>query len=175
VKDVVFTFRTQMPDEVSPDQIHEIAIGAFAQIQDPENAPDPITVTTEVTVNGSRLVSDASGSRVELTYDEKCAMATADQGLDPVIATLNSAGIDHELQQTGGFCMVVTASVPDGMLGITQSDDSSVMYMVCFYPGDTWEEGSEESAVHYRRIEDLTTLVHRYKERQWGTLAKEDK
>lgn len=46
-------------------------------------------------------------------YDRACAAATTDQGLDPTVAALTGAGIDHYVWQSGGFTMIVVVPLPD--------------------------------------------------------------
>lgn len=97
-----------------------------------------------------------------MTYDEACRKATTDQGLDPVIAALTAADIDHTVEQTGGFTMVVTVKAPTGTFGIT--DDGG--YLLGFYPGDSWEnsyEGGREDADYMSNI-PLDDLVERIRQ-----------
>lgn len=71
-------------------------------------------------------------------------MATTDQGLDPVVAHLRQRGYRFEVQQTGGMTMVVTIPYPDGVAGITENpmgdEHDEGPYLVCWYPGLTWDE-----------------------------------
>lgn len=66
-------------------------------------------------------------------YEHRCRRAARDQGLDPVCEVLKETGIDHVVDQTGGFCMVVRVPVPDGTAwyGITAGDRHG--YLVCRY------------------------------------------
>lgn len=91
------------------------------------------------------------------SYDAACLNAATAQGLAPVLNALTVAGIDHTLEQTGGFTMVVTVKAPTGIFGITASDDQDNMFLLGFYPGTSWSdnEGCDEH-------EDLTTtgVIH---------------
>lgn len=74
-------------------------------------------------------------------YDEACKAAATNQGLDPALSALRAAGIRHELEQTGGFTMVVTVPVQDGTIGITADEDDE--FLAVFYPGTAWQDGPE--------------------------------
>ncbi len=92
-----------------------------------------------------------------MDYDAACKQATTNQGLDPVIAKLEAARIIHGLEQTGGFCMVVT--VPIGERGTLAITDDGGLY-ASFFPGDTWREGPAEAGVEYETTLDaLPALV----------------
>lgn len=83
-------------------------------------------------------------------YDKSCAVAVLRQGLAPAVEALKSARITYEVEQTGGFTMVVTVKAPTGIYAITASDDapgeSEARYLLGFYPGTTWEDGEHEDA-----------------------------
>lgn len=97
-----------------------------------------------------------------MNYDATCAAATTRQGLDPVVARLTAEGIDHAVEQTGGFCMVVVArpAGPDGPAVPVASDgmDADHPYGSSVYPPGMWEEGCYEDATHYLDA-DLDGLV----------------
>lgn len=63
-------------------------------------------------------------------YDEACKNATTRQGLDPLVARLESENIVGYVEQTGGFCMVMYVRTDDTHeIGIT--DDGG--WLVCEY------------------------------------------
>jgi hypothetical protein len=77
-------------------------------------------------------------------YERRCREATTAQGLDPVVAALTAAGIQHAVEQTGGMTMVLT--VPTGatsFLGVTRAEDDADedRYLVGEYPTLDWEDG----------------------------------
>jgi hypothetical protein len=43
----------------------------------------------------------------EHDYDARCKAAADAQGLTPISSALNDMGIEHVIEQTGGFCMVI--------------------------------------------------------------------
>ena len=82
-------------------------------------------------------------------YAAACIAAATQQGLDPVTERLHLETIHYEVEQTGGFCMVVV--VPDrgdevGVWGITEDEPGT--YLLCYYPENTWNEGGEAVAVY---------------------------
>lgn len=48
------------------------------------------------------------------SYDARCTYAAERGNLPPIMRQLRAAGITHELQQTGGFCMNVAVHMPNG-------------------------------------------------------------
>jgi hypothetical protein len=83
-----------------------------------------------------------------IDYDTACEKATTAQGLDPACEALRAAGIGYDVQQTGGFCMVLTvARKAQLMLAITQSDSIDCGYMVTLYTVDEWENGAEQNQI----------------------------
>lgn len=76
-----------------------------------------------------------------MNYDDACKAATTRQGLDPVIAALDAAGVRFTVEQTGGFCMVVTVPAPDGTYALTV--DTPGLVLRGFFPGDAWQETGE--------------------------------
>ena len=85
----------------------------------------------------------------------KAAAAATKQGLDPVVAALSEAGIDFEVEQTGGFTMVATVTRPGGVAAITTEGDDE--YLVGQYRGDAWVEGEEEHG--YRVVTGTEAMV----------------
>lgn len=97
-----------------------------------------------------------------MNYDDACRKATTDQGLDPVLAALRAADIDHGLEQTGGFTMVVTVLAPNGTFAITNDGG----YLLGYYPGDTWEnsyDGGREDADYSPNI-TLDEIIERIRQ-----------
>lgn len=81
-----------------------------------------------------------------LSYAERCRRASTNQGLDPVVERLHLETIHYEVEQTGGFTMVVVVPTPGGVYGIT-ADTLDPKYLLCWYENDDWQEGRGESAV----------------------------
>ena len=52
------------------------------------------------------------------SYDAACKGALEDQGLVPGMSRLSAEGIEHDWQQTGGFCRVVYVPTKSGRVGI---------------------------------------------------------
>lgn len=75
------------------------------------------------------------------SYDEACAAAATNQGLDPITEALTAAGITHEVEQTGGFTMVVTVNVPTGVVALTHDGEGDADYLLGYYPGTMWQDG----------------------------------
>lgn len=73
-------------------------------------------------------------------YEGACTRATTRQGLDPMVEALTAAGVTHAVEQTGGFCMVVTVTHPTGTWGVV---DDGGWYAV-WYPDDTWHTGEAD-------------------------------
>jgi hypothetical protein len=78
-----------------------------------------------------------------MTYEDRCKWAATNQGLDPIVERLTAEGIDHEVEQTGGFTMVVTVAVPSGTVAVTADTEG---YAMGFYPGRTWHDGPTEDS-----------------------------
>ena len=82
-------------------------------------------------------------------YDTRCVEAATVQGLDAATDVLREHKIEHVVEQSGGFTMVVRINVTDGVLIVTSSEvGSSRQYDVGYYLEDDWEMGSEELRVH---------------------------
>lgn len=78
------------------------------------------------------------------TYEEECRAATAEQGLDPIIAALGAANLKCHVEQTGGYCMVVTVLRGSAIFGITPSEVGSAdrPWLLVYYPTtEDWESG----------------------------------
>lgn len=76
-----------------------------------------------------------------MTYAERCEAAATHQGLDPVRDALDTANISYDVEQTGGFTMVVVVICTRGAVAIVNDVDA---YLVGTYPGDSWHEGPAE-------------------------------
>lgn len=68
--------------------------------------------------------------------------SSAAHDLDPVVAALTEAGITAAVENTGGWTMVATVTVPGGVAAIIE--DGTDIYAVSQYRGDAWAEGTEE-------------------------------
>lgn len=93
-------------------------------------------------------------------YELRCAEATTDQGLDPVIDTLKAAGLDVRAEQTGGFTMVACvyeAARPHHYVGITEELHDQPGYLVVGYGPDGWQEG--ETLSETATLDDLEGLA----------------
>jgi hypothetical protein len=94
-----------------------------------------------------------------MSYEDACRAATTRQGLDPVVEALTAVGIEHAVEQTGGFTMVVTVKAPTGTFAITVDGP----YVLGYYPGDSWEhcyDGEREDA-EYSNHTGLSTIIER--------------
>lgn len=100
-------------------------------------------------------MSEQTQTPAPFDYDAACAAAATDQGLDPVVAALAEAGIDVAVEQTGGFTMVATVTVPGGVAAVTA--DAPGAYLVGQYRGDAWTEGDEEYG--YATVEGTEAMV----------------
>jgi hypothetical protein len=146
MRKVIFTFTAEYPDEVTTAQIRDAAMAAAVQITEPEFGPNPYKVETKI-----------DDPKIGEEYDAACERAATNQGLDPVMEALRAADIKYNLEQTGGFCMVVTVDVWDtvwraegervGTIAITADGG----YLIGYYPGNMWREGPHEDA-------ELTTV-----------------
>lgn len=77
-----------------------------------------------------------------MSYEDACKAATTQQGLDPMTRHLREAGIPAVVEQTGGFCMVLTVYLNEGhteWIGITREE---------FCEGDEQEPG-EHAVMFY--------------------------
>lgn len=77
-------------------------------------------------------------------YEQACIDAATRQGLDPITAALDEAGVLYAVEQTGGFCMVVTINQPDGTFVMTAEDDGQVLRG--WFTGSTWHDGPAEDS-----------------------------
>lgn len=85
---------------------------------------------------------------MSIDYAAACQTAASRQGLDPLTDALKVAGIRYDVEQTGGFCMVVTVRNESGVVaaicdGEDTPEPSRPVWLTCFYPGDTWTGGGE--------------------------------
>lgn len=101
-----------------------------------------------------RTVHDPEFAR---KYAESCERAIADQGLRPMIERLRAEGIDHHVEQTGGFTMVITAPTRGGTVAVTNDrvPNGPDAWLVGYYPGDTWYSGE----VDYDELPNFTELT----------------
>ena len=74
-------------------------------------------------------------------YELACRVAARNQGLNPIQAALKKEKINFELEQTGGFTMVVTVTLNDDLYAITRDAGE---YIFCRYAAKDWNEGSAE-------------------------------
>jgi len=68
-----------------------------------------------------------------MTYEQACKQAATNQLLDPITDVLSAAGIPHEVEQTGGFVMLVCVPITeDGRqhLWLEGRDDCGPAYVV---------------------------------------------
>lgn len=95
---------------------------------------------------------EAMTERPAATYAEACRKAATDQGLDPATEALRAAGVEHEVAQTGGFCMVVEIPTGHGeaYLGVTAAAmyDGGEGFAVFSYPDREGEDEGTELALH---------------------------
>jgi hypothetical protein len=112
--------------------------------------------TADDVIAGRARYADTPGGRADAAIlagrDPEAAAATT-QGLDPIMADLNNAGIKWSLEQTGGYCMVVTVpgTLHDeaGTFTITAGSDypaeweQEPVWLVGFHPGRAWQDGPE--------------------------------
>lgn len=84
-------------------------------------------------------------------YAVACATAASNQGLDPLIDGLTIADVPHDVEQTGGFCMVVTRTTERGTLAaVCDGDPEAADYLTIWYPGDAWNNGQEHTETAQR-------------------------
>jgi hypothetical protein len=79
-------------------------------------------------------------------YADACRRATTAQGLDPIIGALAAAGVVHDVEQTGGFCMMVRVPTPRSHhFGITVTEqsgtDRSGHWLVVRYSDIEYDDG----------------------------------
>lgn len=84
-------------------------------------------------------------------YFARCAEAATRQGLDPMIERLELEDVEHFVEQTGGFVMVITVRRHDGCFGIARD---GARWMLAWYEGDAFDESREESALWTDLTED---------------------
>ncbi len=107
-----------------------------------------------------------STSRDMHDYDAACRAAATRQGLDPIAERLHSEGIEHAVEQTGGFTMVVTIPLPTGTIAITRDgQDEERPYLLGIYPGDSWQEGGDEPLDHHDQTLDEVVAIIRAQHR----------
>jgi hypothetical protein len=70
-------------------------------------------------------------------YERRCQAAATAQGLDPLTEALSAAGIEHAVEQTGGFCMVVTVTARGCVLAMTQ-DGAVEPWLLGLYTAKQW-------------------------------------
>jgi hypothetical protein len=78
-------------------------------------------------------------------YIEACQAAADAQGITEIVEALAPVGIEAEVWQTGGFCMVAAVRGASGDLHVVTKDGS---YLLCHYPdADTWTEDEGTATV----------------------------
>jgi hypothetical protein len=87
-------------------------------------------------------MSEQTQTPAPFDYDAANTAAATSQGLAPVVTALTEAGIAVAVEQTGGWTMVATVTVPGGVAAILE--DGSEIYAVSQYRGRTWTKGEEE-------------------------------
>lgn len=97
-------------------------------------------------------------------YAEACKRATTNQGLDPMVERLREEGLGFEVEQTGGFTMVIVVSVNNtdqGTYGITcDGEDPERPWLLAWYEGRAWEFSEEETdAWHDLTMDEVVTRV----------------
>ncbi|WP_251153673.1 hypothetical protein [Cellulosimicrobium sp. Marseille-Q4280] len=100
-------------------------------------------------------MSEQTQTPAPFDYTAAGATAATTQGLDPVIAALTAAGITAVVENTGGWTMVATVTVPGGVAAIIE--DGTDLYAVSQYRGDAWREGEEEYG--YRVVTGTEAMV----------------
>lgn len=80
---------------------------------------------------------------VDVAYDNACERAATEQGLDPLIAALTAAGVEHRVEQTGGLTMAVTHRSHYGTWAFRmyQQRNGGFTYEGNFYADEDWSEG----------------------------------
>lgn len=79
-----------------------------------------------------------------MDYGRACREAATRQGLDPLTEALTRAGIAHDVEQTGGFTMVVT--IPGNGRTLAANDDDG--FNVAVFAGNGWEDRDEPVSDH---------------------------
>lgn len=77
-------------------------------------------------------------------YATSCARAAENQGLTEPRDLLTAAGIPTTIEQTGGFCMVLSIDPrPDRVVWLTVDGDVDHPFLVCRYDDtdDGWPDG----------------------------------
>ena len=77
-----------------------------------------------VSIGGDAL-ADVKAWLVGVVYDDQCRYAATRQGLDPLADALRAAGVEFNIEQTGGFTMVLTARTALGVF--TMTDDGAIV------------------------------------------------
>jgi hypothetical protein len=79
------------------------------------------------------------------SYTDACQAAATHQGLDAATQRLTAERITHEVEQTGGFCMVLVIPVGDGHVCVTyepldadHNPDGAPPWFTCHYPHGDW-------------------------------------
>jgi len=83
-------------------------------------------------------------------YTSACNEAATAQGLDPITAALTAAGIDHDVAQTGGFCMVIeitSAHDAGAKLCMTADTAEDGEALVCYLSADAAQGEADEVLV----------------------------
>lgn len=102
---------------------------------------------------GDRARGPSEGEGV-VNYETACAEAATDQGLDGIVQHLKGAGIEVEVEQTGGFCMVATVYVRRpglAYIGITnEGSEDDPEYLVVPYADEEDAEGGIHRIIRSR-------------------------
>lgn len=76
------------------------------------------------------------------SYEARCAYATTNQGLDPVVERLTAEGFPVEVEQTGGFCMVAVVTMGERVYCVTQDGGT---YHLGVYTREGWHDTGDEA------------------------------
>lgn len=94
-------------------------------------------------------------------YLVACKAAATAQGLDPVVEALTGAGIEVDVEQTGGFTMVAVVRGANGVVAIIDdtldADATEKTYLVGLHLGTAWQDGDE--AAGHQNAEGAEALV----------------
>lgn len=94
-----------------------------------------------------------------LPYATACRAAATEQGLDPITEALDAAGLDYDIEQTGGWVMVVEIDGADGgYMAITPDQIDGSGFAVAYVSaaaskGDAEEELRTEQATAAAAVE----------------------
>lgn len=98
-------------------------------------------------------------SEFATAYEATCKDVADRDGLTELQSRLTAVGVTSEIEQTGGFCMVlVVRHGEDGALTAVSRDGD---FLVCFYDSElAWEDGDAD-VLYFETVDEVVAELQK--------------